>query len=101
MKITVFYIIYYTFLAGFFMLMLLAFFTTLYDEKPTWDASSNGIIGTNPGVGYRPMPPDERIESTLVWYRHGNRVGKSKLHSSFKLDNLMSMDIIVLDVASH
>jgi len=75
LKITVFYIIYYTFLAGFFMLMLLAFFTTLYDEKPTWDASSNGIIGTNPGVGYRPMPPDERIESTLVWYRHGNRVG--------------------------
>ena len=44
-KITVFYVIYYTCLAGFFMLMLLAFFATLYDEKPTWDAKSNGIIG--------------------------------------------------------
>ena len=75
MKITVFYIIYYTFLSAFFMLMLLIFFTTLYDEKPTWDAESNGIIGTNPGVGYRPMPPDERIESTLMWYRHGERIG--------------------------
>ena len=44
-KIIVFYVIYYTCLAGFFMLMLLAFFATLYDEKPTWDAKSNGIIG--------------------------------------------------------
>merc|ERR1712184_225661 len=58
LKITVFYIIYYTFLWGFFMLMLLAFFTTLYDEKPTW-------------IGFRPRPPNERIESTLIWFRHG------------------------------
>jgi len=72
LKITVFYIIYYTCLAGFFMLMLLAFFATLYDEKPTWTTESNGIIGTNPGVGFRPMPPDESIESTLMWYRHGD-----------------------------
>ena len=74
-KITIFYIIYYTCLAGFFMLMLLAFFATLKDEKPTWDAKSNGIIGTNPGVGFRPMPPDERIESTLMWFRHGSYNG--------------------------
>ena len=49
MKITVFYIIYYSFLTGFFMLMLLAFFATLYDDKPTWVGDSKGIIGTNPG----------------------------------------------------
>ena len=75
LKITVFYIIYYTFLAGFFMLMLLAFFTTLYDEKPTWIGDDNGIIGTNPGVGFRPRPPNERIESTLIWFRHGSDNG--------------------------
>ena len=47
-KIGVFYLVYYAFLAGFFMLMLLAFFQTLHDDKPAWD-SSNGIIGDNPG----------------------------------------------------
>jgi len=75
LKITVFYIIYYSFLTGFFMLMLLAFFATLYDDKPTWVGDSKGIIGTNPGVGFRPMPPDERIESTLMWFRHGDDNG--------------------------
>ena len=60
MKITVFYIIYYSFLTVFFMLMLFAFFATLDDTKPCWDTESNGIIGKNPGLGFRPMPPDER-----------------------------------------
>ena len=59
-KITVFYIIYYSFLTLFFMLMLFAFFATLNDTVPSWDTDSNGIIGKNPGVGFRPMPPDER-----------------------------------------
>ena len=59
MKIGIFYVVYYTFLAGFFMLMLLAFFATLRDDSPTWDTNSNGIIGSNPGVGFRPMPPNK------------------------------------------
>ena len=59
-KITVFYIIYYSFLTLFFMLMLFAFFATLNDTQPSWDTTSNGIIGSNPGVGFRPMPPDAR-----------------------------------------
>merc|ERR1712062_744953 len=44
LKISVFYIIYYSFLTLFFMLMLLAFFTTLNDTRPSWDTDSNGII---------------------------------------------------------
>ena len=47
-KITVFYIIYYTFLTGFFIAMLLIFFETLDDKVPKWQ-NANGIIGTNPG----------------------------------------------------
>merc|ERR1711874_12736 len=66
LKITVFYIIYYSFLTLFFMLMLFAFFATLDDKEPSWDSTSNGIIGKNPGVGFRPMPPEESIESTLM-----------------------------------
>jgi len=74
LKIGVFYILYYAFLAGFFMLMLLVFFQTLSDQYPTWDAT-NGIIGQNPGVGFRPMPPNKQIESTLMWFRHGEHAG--------------------------
>lgn len=57
-KITVFYIILYCFLAGFFAGLLMVFFQTLNVHQPTWimDAS---LIGTNPGMGYRPANPDQ------------------------------------------
>jgi len=74
LKIGVFYLVYYAFLAGFFMLMLLAFFQTLNDDRPTYDTES-GIIGQNPGVGFRPMPPNKQIGSTLIWFRHGDHNG--------------------------
>lgn len=69
-KITVFYIIYYLFLAGFFIVMLLVFKQTLSQDEPKW-LGANGIIGDNPGLGYRPMPPNSSVESTLVFFRHG------------------------------
>ena len=47
-KITLFYIVYYAFLTGFFMAMLVVFYQTLDDEVPKW-LNSNGIIGDNPG----------------------------------------------------
>lgn len=74
LKIGLFYVIYYAFLAGFFMGMLLIFYQTLDNKIPRW-LNSNGIIGANPGVGFRPMPHDKDIESTLVWYRHGDDNG--------------------------
>ena len=89
-KIGLFYVIYYAFLAGFFVAMLIIFYQTLDDKMPKWQ-NSNGIIGTNPGniwndtifelyvnvwfalsgVGYRPQPASGSIESTLVHFRHG------------------------------
>eukprot|EP00092_Neocalanus_flemingeri_P006793 GFUD01007336.1.p1 GENE.GFUD01007336.1~~GFUD01007336.1.p1 ORF type:complete len:347 (-),score=67.21 GFUD01007336.1:191-1231(-) len=75
LKIGLFYVVYYAFLAGFFMLMLLVFFQTLDDNKPTWEVKNDGIIGKNPGVGFRPMPPSKNIESTLMWFRHGEHNG--------------------------
>lgn len=69
-KIGLFYIVYYTFLTGFFIGMLLIFYQTLDDKEPKWQ-NSNGIIGSNPGVGYRPKPSMDSVESTLVQFRHG------------------------------
>jgi len=74
LKIGVFYIIYYTLLAGFFMGMLVIFYQTLDKKEPRW-LNKNSIIGDNPGVGFRPMPPSANIESTLVWFRHGDDNG--------------------------
>lgn len=72
LKIGVFYIIYYGFLAGFFMAMLLIFYQTLDDNVPKWQ-NTNGIIGGNPGVGFRPRPADANIDSTLIWYTRGEK----------------------------
>jgi len=70
LKITVFYIIYYTFLAGFFIMCLSVFLAFLNEKAPMWN-TEDSLIGTNPGMGYRPHPHDSKIESTLIWYRHG------------------------------
>merc|ERR1711962_504336 len=43
---------------------------TIKENEPKW-LGANGIIGDNPGLGYRPMPPNESVESTLVFFRHG------------------------------
>lgn len=74
LKIGLFYVIYYAFLTGFFMIMLLVFYQTLDDEKPRW-LNADGIIGNNPGLGFRPRPPEEHIDSTLVYFRYGSTVG--------------------------
>lgn len=70
-KITVFYIIFFAGLAAFFGLMLWIFLQTLEESKPKWIGES-GLIGSNPGVGFRPMPDqDKNVESTLIWYKRG------------------------------
>jgi len=74
LKIGIFYLVYYSCLAAFFMIMLLIFFTSLWDHRPTY-LQEESLIGVNPGVGYRPMPPDKDIESTLIWFRHGEANG--------------------------
>jgi sodium/potassium-transporting ATPase subunit beta len=71
LKITIFYIIFFAGLAAFFGLMLWIFYQTLDMGKPKW-IGENGLIGSNPGVGFRPMPDqDKNVESTLIWYKRG------------------------------
>ncbi|GAB0095243.1 Sodium/potassium-transporting ATPase subunit beta-2 [Sergentomyia squamirostris] len=67
-KILFFYIVFYVALCGFFAAMLAVFYQTLDDNMPKWQLE-NGLIGTNPGLGFRPMPPESNVESTLVWYK--------------------------------
>lgn len=63
--------IFYAALAGFFAAMLAVFYQTLDESKPKWELD-NGLIGSNPGLGFRPMPPESNVESTLVWFEAAN-----------------------------
>jgi len=67
-KITLFYIFFFAGLAAFFGLMLYIFLLTLNPNEPKW-VQDSGLIGTNPGIGFRPMPDqDKNVESTLIWF---------------------------------
>lgn len=66
-KILIFYVIFYAGLAAFFAGLLAVFFQTLYNNEPKWKMT-DGLIGSNPGLGFRPMPPESNVESTLIWY---------------------------------
>lgn len=47
------------------------FYQTLDDQKPKW-MLDNGLIGSNPGLGFRPMPEESNVESTLIWFEASN-----------------------------
>jgi len=63
--ITVFYLIYYSCLAGFWAAMLNIFFLTLEDHQPKWQ-NANSLIGVSPGVGLKPRQLDQLIDSTMI-----------------------------------
>ncbi|KAK3927340.1 Sodium/potassium-transporting ATPase subunit beta-2 [Frankliniella fusca] len=67
-KIILFYIIFYSALAALFSIMLWVFYQTLDPRIPKWQTDGS-LIGTNPGLGFRPMPPFANVESTLITYR--------------------------------
>jgi len=72
LKVLVFYVIFYVCLAAFFAVMLIIFYQTLDNFQPKWTLDSS-IIGTNPGLGFRPMPSTDQVESTLIWFQQGKK----------------------------
>lgn len=46
------------------------FFQTLDSRIPKWQLDGS-LIGTNPGLGFRPMPI-ENPDSTLIWLQGKN-----------------------------
>jgi sodium/potassium-transporting ATPase subunit beta len=66
-KIGLFYLIFYSCLAGFFAIMLVGFFSTIDDKAPTQQGMYS-LIKMNPGMGFRPMV---NIESTLIKFKAG------------------------------
>uniref|UniRef100_A0A182RRH8 Sodium/potassium-transporting ATPase subunit beta n=2 Tax=Anopheles funestus TaxID=62324 RepID=A0A182RRH8_ANOFN len=49
--------------------MLAVFWQTLDMQMPKYQLDSS-LIGSNPGLGFRPTPPEyQNVESSLIWYR--------------------------------
>lgn len=70
-KILIFYVIFYAALAGFFAAIFAVFYQTLDQHQPKWKLD-DGLIGSNPGLGFRPMPDESNVESTLIWFEAAN-----------------------------
>jgi len=70
-KIIIFYCIYYSCLAAFWIGCLHIFFLTVPDAHPRWTLDAS-IIGSNPGVGLRPSSSDERIDSSMFQLEIGS-----------------------------
>lgn len=69
-KITVFYIIFFACLAAFWTIMLVIFYQTLDAFQPKWRLDAS-LIGSVPGLGFRPRPPMSNIDSTLIYFKAG------------------------------
>lgn len=70
LKIIAFYIALYVVLAALWSVFFLIFQQTINDRYPKWQLGES-LIGTNPGLGFRPQNPPHRIDSALISYRLG------------------------------
>jgi sodium/potassium-transporting ATPase subunit beta len=71
-KIGLFYLVFYGVLAALVAICMWVFFQTLDPRTPKWRLDES-LIGTNPGLGFRPMPSMDNVESTLIWFRGTER----------------------------
>jgi len=67
--ITIFYIIYYFFLAAFWCLCLFIFFQFIDNDQPRWQQDAS-LIGRSPALGVRPGQDWDSIESSIILYNY-------------------------------
>ncbi|KAJ2944453.1 hypothetical protein O0L34_g3793 [Tuta absoluta] len=66
-KILLFYSIFYAVLAALFAICMVTFLQQFINPRVPRLQQDYGLIGTSPGLGFRPHPPD--VRSTLIWYK--------------------------------
>lgn len=72
-----FYLIFYGMLAALVAICMWVFFQTLDPRIPKWKLDSS-MIGTNPGLGFRPTPMADNAESSLIWFQGSNKTNYEK-----------------------
>nr|CAD7588162.1 unnamed protein product [Timema genevievae] len=69
--ILTFYVIFFSALAALFAICMQGLFFTLDEKNPKWTLG-NSLIGTNPGLGFRPLTENVETGGSLIWYRADN-----------------------------
>lgn len=67
-RFLLFYLVFYSVLAAMSYSLWWMFSLTLNPRTPK-HLTSESLIGTNPGLGFRPLPPKENVLSSLIWYQ--------------------------------
>lgn len=67
----IFYSIFYCILAAFFAICMKGMLHTIDDKEPYFKQDWS-LIGTSPGLGFRPISPDVEKEGSLIWYQAKN-----------------------------
>lgn len=70
-QLLLFYTIFFSILAAMFAICMQALLATLNHEFPKWQLEDS-LIGTNPGLGYRPMPGSFK-EGAMIHYNAANK----------------------------
>ncbi|VVD05603.1 unnamed protein product [Leptidea sinapis] len=66
-KIILFYIIFYAALISLFAVCMATFMQHFINPRVPRLQLQGSLIGTSPGLGFRPLPED--VRSTLIWYK--------------------------------
>ena len=69
--ITVFYIVYYSCLAGFWLFCMFILYLSIEEHQPRWQQDA-GLIGRSPALGVRPGQGDSFIESSIIIFNQDN-----------------------------
>lgn len=85
-KICLFYTVFYGVLVALVVVCMWVFFQTLDPRTPKWQLKESRI-GDNPGLGFRPLPPDDQAESTLIWFKAAND-DSTKKNYQYWIDSL-------------
>jgi len=67
--ITIFYLIYYSCLAGFWAICMVVFLTTVNNDHPKW-IGKESRIGVSPGIGVRPSQAWAHMDSGIFSWNH-------------------------------
>lgn len=70
-QLILFYLAFYVVLAALFAVCMQTLLATMNHQYPKWQLDAS-LIGTNPGLGYRPMP-DEPDTGAMIHYASANK----------------------------
>ncbi|XP_077296718.1 nervana 1 [Arctopsyche grandis] len=75
-QIIFFYLVFYAGLTALFSICMKGLLSTISETEPKWKLDAS-LIGTNPGVGFRPLS-DRTEEGSLIWYDAKNKTQVTK-----------------------